>query len=96
MLMEETTISLAMSPVSRATAACQKPKPRGAKMGAIQLPRVPSMDWAASSTMCREKSKDWSSHRTMDISRIRVPALTRKPFTFCQTWVAMLSKDGRR
>lgn len=32
--MEETTISLATSPVSRATAACQVPEPKGANRGA--------------------------------------------------------------
>ena len=87
---------MAIKPVSRATAACQKPKPRGAKTGAMRAPRVPSMELAASSTMCREKSKDWSSHSTTDMARIRVPAFTRKPFTFCHTWVAMFSMEGKR
>ena len=32
----------------------------------------------------------------MLISRIRVPALMRKPFTFCHTWVSMLCREGRR
>ena len=93
---ELTTISLAIRPVSRATAACQKPKPRGLKMGAMTLPRAPSMLSASFSTICREKSKDWSSQSRMLISRIRVPALMRKPFTFCHTWVSMLCREGRR
>ena len=93
---EDTTISLAIRPVSRATAACQYPKPQGAKMGAISPPMAPSMLWEASSTMWREKSKDWSSHSTMDMSRISVPALTRNPFTFCHTWLSILPREGRR
>ena len=49
----------------------------------------------AFSTMCREKSKDWSSHSIMLISRMRVPALMRKPFTFCHTWVSDVVQGGQ-
>ena len=33
---EETTLSLAMNPVIRATAICHDPNPRGLKIGAIK------------------------------------------------------------
>ena len=27
---------------------------------------------------------------------LSVPAFTRKPFTFCHTWVSILPREGRR
>ena len=62
----------------------------------MAAPMAPSMLRAGSSTMVRLKSKDCSSHNTMDMSRIRVPAFTRKPFTFSHTWRMTLEKEGRR
>ena len=99
MLMEDTTISLAIRPERRATAACQVPKPRGTKTGERKVPMEPRMEEEASDTMPKappSKPKVWRNQSSTLMARIRVPAFTRKPFTFSHTWRAMFFRVGRR
>ena len=76
-----TTFSLAIRPVKVATAACQLPKPRGAKMGATTLPTAASRLWLLSSTMVKlpsTKPKPCKNHKITEEARITVPARLMK------------------
>ena len=53
----DTTASLAIMPVSSATAACQQPYPIGLNTGAMKLPSRPNMLVSALCTMSKDRSK---------------------------------------
>ena len=81
MLMEETTASLAMRPERRATAACQVPKPRGAKMKSTVWPTLASRELLLSSTIWNTpstKPKPWRNQRMTEERRMTVPARLMK------------------
>ena len=85
--------------MSRATAACQVPKPKGANRGARRPPTKPRMEDSSLDTMPKvppSKPKDWRNQSSTLMARIRVPAFTRKPFTFSHTWRAIFLRVGRR
>ena len=94
--MEDTTISLAISPVSRAPAACQVPKPRGVERGAMAVPISRSRLSDACSAMRKPGPKDWRNQSSTLMARISVPAFTRKPRTLSHTWSRMFFRVGSR
>ena len=94
--MVETTASLATSPESSETLFCHSPKPRGAKMGAINAPRRPNMDCAGSVTICKEGEKDWRNQTTTLMAKMMVPARTMKSLARSQRRRATFFTDGTR
>ena len=94
--MELTTASLAMRPVSRATAACHVPKPMGANTGAARPPIWASTLSAVFSTIRRLKLKFCKNHTATLIKAMTVPARVRKSRTRSHTWSQMLWRVGIR
>ena len=80
----ETTLSLAVKPVSRAVEALQSPKPSGANIGATNPPSRASRLSSGDSTMFSRTSKFWSIHTMMDAANITVNAFCMKSFAFSQ------------
>ncbi len=94
--MELTTASLAMSPVSSATAACHAPNPMGANTGAINPPTMARMLSAVSSTIRKSVPKLWRNHTATLMAAMMVPARVRKSRTRSHTWSQMFCRVGIR
>ena len=80
----ETTLSLATKPVTSAVDACQVPKPRGEKTGAMSPPSTASMLWEASETTSKRTSKVWRNQTIIVATKITENALVRKSLAFSQ------------
>ena len=81
-----TACSFASSALTEATAACQEPKPSGAKINAIASPITFRMLLSKSSaTYWKEVLKCMSTHRNTQTIKMIVPALIMKAFALSQT-----------
>ena len=86
-----TTFSFATSPETLATAACQLPKPSGAKIGAITPPIAASILMFSSSTMPKPpavKPKFWRNQITPHATKMTVPALMMNALPRSHMWIS--------
>ncbi len=90
----ETMDSLAITPLIRATAACQVPKPRGLNTGAIKPPIMPMMLSELLLIIFSLKSKLCKNHSMMLIIRMMVPARVRKSLTLIHMCFSVFFKTG--
>ena len=88
----EITASLAIKPVISATAICQKPKPIGEKIGAINLPILLKM-LASVPTIWKDILTLLSNQTTTEAKRMIVPAREIKSHTRTHTDVSYTHLD---
>ena len=90
------TASFAERPVKSAVDARQSPKPKGTKMGAMNVPIDASMLLELSFTISNDQSKLCKNHMTRVAINMIVKARRMKSFALSHMCSSMLLGDGKR